>query len=230
MVAHHTQGYQTCHFSQTCLAIKERADFCLWFPGAQQPRRHQSCDWVAVWPKILVKQPLNLHGPACLGRVTDLVSALSSAGLRSSNIQGQEETMIIVHRKGRMKLNKIRCYGLLTHFNTDVLLKIDLMGSVKITELLRTSGSPLTVLAQVFLRKPGRGELGAGTHSSPAPALATLSFWTWVLPVLHFRGKWAQIMFTWFLLRTTFKKLCWINVIGNRIQCSGQSQRKPAVL
>lgn len=36
-------------------------------------------------------------------------------------------------------LNKIRCYRLLIHFNIDVLLKIDLMGSVKIPELLRTS-------------------------------------------------------------------------------------------
>lgn len=68
-----------------------------------------------------------------------------------------------VHGKGTKKLNKIRCYGLLTHFNTDVLLKIDLMGSVKISELLRTSGSPLTLLAQVSsLGTPGRGEVGAG--------------------------------------------------------------------
>lgn len=127
---------------------------------------------------------LDLHGPACLGRVTDLVDILSSKGLRSSNIQGQEEIMMII---GRKKLKK-RHYGLQTHFRTDVLLKIRLMELVQINELLRTSGFPSTVLVQAsFLRKPGLGEGETGMHPGPAPSLATVSFWTWILPVLQFR-------------------------------------------
>lgn len=188
MVTHRTQGYQTCQFSWTCLVGSERADFCLGFPEAQQPSRHHSCDWVAVWPEVLGKQPLNLHGPACLGRVTDLVKTLSSKGLRFSNIQGQEEIMVIVGRKGRKKLKKIRCYGLQTHFRTDMLLKSGLMGSVQINELLRTSGFPSVVLAQAFfLRKPGLGAGGTGMHPGSVASLATVSFWTRVLPVLQFR-------------------------------------------
>lgn len=185
MVTHCTQGYQTCQFSWIWLVGRERADFCLGFPEVQQPSRHHSCDWVAVWPEVLGKQPLNLHRPACLGRVTDLVNALSSKGLRSSNIQGQEEMMIIVGMKGGKKLKRKRCYGLQTYFRTDVLLKIGLMGSIQINELLRKSGFLSIVLAQAsFLRKPVLGEGGAGTHPGPTPGLATGSFWWWVLSVL----------------------------------------------
>lgn len=36
---------------------EERADFCLGFPEAQHPSRDHSCDWVAVWPEVLGKQP-----------------------------------------------------------------------------------------------------------------------------------------------------------------------------
>jgi len=58
----------------------------------------------------------------------------ASKGLRSSNIQGQEEIATIVGRKGRKKLKKIKCYGLQTHFRTEVLLKIGLMGAMNCSE------------------------------------------------------------------------------------------------
>lgn len=106
MVTHRTQGYQTCQFSWTCLEGREQADFCLGFPEAQQPSKHCSCDWVAVGPEVLGKQPLNLHGSACLGGVTDLVKALSSKDLRSSNIRGQDKILMLVGRKGRKKSKK----------------------------------------------------------------------------------------------------------------------------
>jgi len=55
-------------------------------------------------------------------------------------------------------------------------------------ELLRTSRFPSVVLAQAsFMTKPGLGEGRAGMNPGPAPVLATVSFWTWVLPVLRFR-------------------------------------------
>lgn len=85
------------------------------------------------------------------------------------------------------------------------LLKIDLMGSVKISELLRPRRSPLTVLAHVsFLRKPGHGEVGAGMQQGPAPGLAKVSFWTWVLPVLRFSQTVESVhMLTWSLICPT---------------------------
>lgn len=43
----------------------------------QALQRHNTpADTVAVtgWPAVLGKQQLNLHGPACAGRVTDLIN------------------------------------------------------------------------------------------------------------------------------------------------------------
>lgn len=159
------------------LEESQRVDFCLVFPEVQQPSRHHNCDHVAVWPEVPGNQPLNLHGPVCQGRLTDLINTLTSKGPRSSSIKGQEEIVMIVGRKGRQKLKKIRCYGLQTDFRIAVLLKINLMGSFQTNELLRTSGFPSIVLTQAsILTKPDLGEGRASMYQGIAPSLASMSF------------------------------------------------------